>query len=107
VSLDEYLGYDEKPSQEELDAAAKLHIELDKMIGLIKTTFESPSGRDVLDFLAAYCRQVSPSYVQGDPMQTAYNEGRRSVILKLMNYLHMDDRTMIEESRRLAQRRTQ
>jgi hypothetical protein len=50
-------------------------------------TFESPSGRDVLaDLTRSYADRQS--YVQGDPGETAFNEGQRSVVRRIKSMLH-------------------
>lgn len=51
--------------------------------------FGTPSGKYVLSDLAAFCGAMNPTYVRGDPHQTAHNEGARSVILRIYSFLRM------------------
>lgn len=52
-----------------------------------KSTFDNPLGEIVLDDLSTDCFINEVTLVQGDPYQTAFREGRRSVVLKIMDAL--------------------
>lgn len=58
---------------------------------LYKTLFGSDGGMEVLHDLAKVCNAYTPSHVQGDPIQTALNEGKRSVYLYVMKVLAADN----------------
>ena len=48
--------------------------------------FNSTLGKDVLADLKKFCHHESPTYVVGDPMHTAYNEGMRRVLLRILSF---------------------
>lgn len=52
-----------------------------------KTVFNTEAGSDVLHDLAKVCNAYTTSHVQGDPAQTALNEGKRAVYLYIMKVL--------------------
>jgi len=62
-----------------------------------QNTFESPSGIETLKALSKKCRENAPTYVDGNPYASAYNEGMRSVILyiraKLEQCINIDKQT--------------
>jgi hypothetical protein len=69
-------------------------------------TFDNPNGELTLIWLHDFCRQLRPTYgLGGSRDDMLYLEGRRSVILKILEHLQMDDVEIIERSRRLAQAR--
>lgn len=51
------------------------------------TTFNTDQGKEVLKDLAKVCNAYGASYVTGDPMETARNEGRREVYNYIMKIL--------------------
>jgi len=66
-------------------------------------TFDTPAGRRVLLYLYTWCRQNKSTYSQGqDVTHTAFLEGRRSVVLKIMEMMNLDDMTIIERARNAA-----
>lgn len=98
--MSESLGYEyTEPTQEELDAAQAAHAALEDIRGDFLTTFGTPQGERVLTFLGDYCHQVRPTYTPGDANHTTFLEGRRSVLLLILEYMHLDDRAMIEKAR--------
>jgi hypothetical protein len=44
----------------------------------------SPQARLVLDDLARLCFAATTTFVPGDPVMTAFNEGKRSVFLHIL-----------------------
>jgi len=51
---------------------------------LYRKVFDSPEGAEVLSHLRAICFGDSRTFVPGDPCATAFNEGRRSVLLDVL-----------------------
>lgn len=95
--MSEALGFEEEEAARE---AAGIVSTEDLQADFMATFVSSPSGQRVLIFLANYCHQVRPTYTRGEPEHTAFLEGRRNVLLKIMEYVHMDDAKLIQ----LAQR---
>lgn len=52
---------------------------------------KTATGQRVLRDLANFCHVNRPTHVQGDPVQTAYNEGMRRVFLRIQSLTHMTD----------------
>lgn len=64
---------------------ANSHKEMRKLLVSYLDTFErSAPGALVLEHLKTETLQ-GPSYVRGDPHQTAYNEGRRSMVMDIIH----------------------
>tara|TARA_Y100000361_G_C10906792_1_gene211885 strand:- start:15 stop:221 length:207 start_codon:yes stop_codon:yes gene_type:complete len=61
--------------------------QIDKLKDLYKQTFNTDSGNKVLADLEARCNFRTPSYVAGDANATAYEEGKRAVILHVYNMM--------------------
>jgi hypothetical protein len=61
--------------------------EIDKLRAMYKETFDSTNGQKVLYDLEARCNWRSLSYVAGDAKATAFEEGKRAVILHIHNML--------------------
>lgn len=59
-----------------------------------KGTFSTPEGEAVLKDLLKFCMYDSPTYVIGDPHQSAYNEGMRRVALRILSIMDMDKETV-------------
>lgn len=53
-------------------------------------TFTSESGRRVLGSLSKLCRENNPCFVDHNTHYTAYNEGKRCVILHIRSQLNKD-----------------
>ena len=71
-----------------------------------QSTFSTPAGERTLLSLYDFCKQMRTTFrvSAADPMgrESAYLEGRRSVILKILEHLHMDDVEIINRARNLA-----
>lgn len=65
---------------------ASRNSELIKARQLFDHVFNSPEGREVLKDLQAKFHEIT-SFAPGDPHRTAFNEGRRSVVLYIMQRL--------------------
>ncbi len=96
-------GYD-FPGEDAAASAARFR-DLEETRASFQRTFESADGKRVLAFLRDFCKQHRASYVPGDVNETIYNEGRRSVLLLCMKYLHLDDEELLRLSMNQAQRR--
>ena len=70
--------------------------------GAFMTCFATPQGEDVLNYLYDFCRAGLPTYVPGDTPQSAFNEGKRRVLLQIMGFIHMDDEELFQRARNAA-----
>tara|TARA_R100001460_G_scaffold17294_2_gene37346 strand:+ start:613 stop:819 length:207 start_codon:yes stop_codon:yes gene_type:complete len=61
--------------------------EIEKTKDLYKQTFNTDSGAKVLTDLEARCNFKTLSYVAGDANATAFEEGKRAVILHIYNMI--------------------
>ena len=61
-----------------------------KRLADYRTIFEGPQGQRVLADLCHRHGIFGPCHVPGDPYSTAYNYGRRSVVVDLLRYLGTD-----------------
>lgn len=61
-----------------------------------KDTFNSEQGKKVLYDLMKVCHLLQPSYVGGTPEETAFREGERSVVLRILTQLETDAEKLIE-----------
>ena len=61
--------------------------QIDKLKDLYKQTFNTDSGSKVLADLEARCNFNTLSYVAGDANATAFEEGKRAVILHIYNMM--------------------
>ncbi len=61
--------------------------ELEQLRDMYKQTFDSEAGQKVLRDLEARCNWRALSYVAGDANATAFEEGKRGVILHIHNML--------------------
>jgi hypothetical protein len=61
--------------------------EIAKLKDMYKQTFTSEKGEKVLVDLEARCNYRATSYVAGDANATAFEEGKRAVILHIHNML--------------------
>ncbi len=101
--MSEALGF----SQEETDAATAAADgaidDLDRLRDDFIATFSTPQGERVFEYLYGFCRQNKSTYSQGqDVTHTAFLEGRRAVVLKIMEMLNLDDMTIIQRARNRA-----
>lgn len=60
-----------------------------------KQVFRSPSGAFVFNDLAQFCRAYQPTFDK-DPRLSAVLEGRREVILRIMQYMELSDQELID-----------
>ena len=69
-----------------------------KLIGIYKAVFSGPNGRLVLHDLMVSTGYFRSGYVQGDSHGTSYNEGRRSVILDIIQKLNIQDDSFLDKA---------
>lgn len=61
--------------------------EIEKLKSMYNETFGSPSGQKVLADLEARSNWRTLSYVAGDANATAFEEGKRAVLLHIHNMM--------------------
>mgnify|MGYP003110489223 CR=1 FL=1 len=61
--------------------------EIQKMRAMYKGVFDTDNGQKVLKDLEARCNWRATSYVAGDPNATAFEEGKRAVLLHIHNMM--------------------
>ena len=61
--------------------------EIEKLRHMYKETYGTENGAKVLEDLEKRCNMRSSSYVAGDANATAFEEGKRAVILHIHNML--------------------
>lgn len=61
--------------------------EIDQLKDMYRQTFDADGGKKVLEDLEKRCNMRVSSYVAGDANATAFEEGKRAVILHIHNML--------------------
>jgi len=61
--------------------------DIKKLKVMYADTFGDHAGKQVLNDLEARCNWRASSYVAGDPNATAFEEGKRAVILHIYNMM--------------------
>ena len=61
-----------------------------------KNTFNSQQGRRVLADMLAENKCLSTSFVKEDPYLTAFNEGQRNVVLRILTILQVDTTQLLK-----------
>lgn len=59
-----------------------------------KRAFSSEQGKRVLYDLIASHHLMRPTYVRGDAIEMAYNEGQRNVVLRILSILETTEEAM-------------
>lgn len=102
-------GSEYELDEEEQRAAAQRMAALEEIRSDYQATFSTPAGEKTLVSLYDFCRQMRSTFVtpEADPngRYMTYLEGRRSVVLMILEHLQMDDVQIIEAARKLAQNR--
>ena len=62
-------------------------------------TFSPESGQRVLEYLSKVLYEKIPTYVDNNPMGTAFNEGKRFAILEIRHWLDMDISKLFKEQK--------
>ena len=101
----ESLGYGDT-SEDEQDDAQQIAQNLEQVRSDFQTVFGTPVGKDVFRYLYHFCGQIRSSYTRpSDPVNMAFKEGKRNVILEIMRHLHTDDLAILEEARERSKRK--
>lgn len=74
------------------------------MAALYQGVFKTLDGRLMLVDLLSSCGVLTGSHVPGDPYETAWHEGRRSVGLELMERLRIGPEGLLELSQARVRR---
>ena len=65
-------------------------------------TFESEGGKFTLAWLYDICRMGNSTFVSGYPDQSAFNEGKRWVLLQIMGQMRIDDEELFRRARNVT-----
>jgi len=65
----------------------------------VLTTFSSPQGEFTLAWLYEITKLGKTTFVAGQADTTAFNEGRRSVILEIQGQMRIDDEELFRRAR--------
>lgn len=84
------------------DPAEAVYIRENLIHENVITCFNTPQGEFVLSWLYDRVRAGKTSFVAGSPDQTAYNEGRRSVLLEIQQQMRLDDEELFQRARRTS-----
>lgn len=77
-----------------LSETMRRRLRLQRRAADYRATFGGGAGRRVLADLARRNNLLATSVVAGDPQLTAFNEGRRAVVLEILRELRWDDRDL-------------
>ena len=58
--------------------------------------FDNPDGRLVLEHLMKVGFVFNPTYVAGDPTETAHREGMRRIVMSILRMVKIDDKKLME-----------
>lgn len=58
---------------------------------LYKRIFTTPDGQELLKLLAEEAGAYRPSFVPGDPYQTAFNEGKRQIYSHITGIINQNE----------------
>jgi len=67
-----------------------------------QTVFSTPQGRRVLSDLVRTANVDRSTYVTGDSHQTAFNEGKRAIVMRILNRLHVSPEEVIRISKEIV-----
>ncbi len=66
-----------------------------------RDVFSGPSGMKVFNDLFNWCGGFASSHVRGDPYETAFCEGMRNVLIRIVNYTNYDVKIGVKDARNL------
>ena len=69
-----------------------------------KETFGTDAGKDVLEDMIRSNYVLKTTMQDIDPLQMAFNEGRRAVVLAIMHHLQIGPIELIEKQREVYER---
>ncbi len=61
-----------------------------------KAFWNTPEGRKVLEDMILHHNVMSSSFVKDDPYETAFKEGERNVILRILSIIKINPKKMIK-----------
>lgn len=76
--------FDADDIKRQQDAEKDARLNDAKLLDYVRWVISEPKGRRFMGYLLDYTGILQPSYTPKDAHQTAYNEGRRDVGLRLM-----------------------
>jgi len=91
--------------EDDLEPRQRSTVPADLIRGDFLSCFGTPAGESVLAYLYDFCRGGMPTFIPGQPDLSAYNEGKRRVLLQIMGYLQMDDEELFRIARSQARAR--
>ncbi len=73
------------------------------IVGAVQRLFnlENPDARYVLAKLIKEANVFTPTFVKGDPYESAFNEGQRRIVCSLFKHLTTDLNQLVESIRAL------
>tara|TARA_Y100000310_G_scaffold170147_1_gene170307 strand:+ start:901 stop:1188 length:288 start_codon:yes stop_codon:yes gene_type:complete len=71
---------------------------------LYKEVFNSEAGKEVLEDILRCNFVLNTTMQDTDPLQIAFNEGRRAVVLAIMNHLQITPVELMEKQREVYDR---
>jgi len=71
---------------------------------LYKEVFNSEAGKEVLEDIIRCNFVLNTTMQDTDPLQIAFNEGRRAVVLAIMNHLQITPVELMEKQREVYDR---
>lgn len=60
-------------------------------------TFHSDRGKKVLWDLMKTCHVLDSTFIQGDSVTTAFREGERNMVLRILTILKQDPKKMLQQ----------
>ena len=72
-----------------------------------RLVFAGPVGAQVRDDLFRLCHAGRPTYVPGDPVATAFNEGKRFMALHIAAILNLADEEIVARAQASSDEETQ
>lgn len=77
-----------------------------EMIQRYKKFFGSPDGEEIIKDLIKSCGILNPIFNK-DPIVMSYNEGRRGMVLDIINLLDFDEKRIYDLTRQVQKERNQ
>jgi hypothetical protein len=69
-----------------------------KLRSAYQTCFSGVAGETVLRDLYKFCNAMQPTHVMGNEYETAFNEGKRRVFLRIFHQMKIhDERKMLKQ----------
>jgi len=94
----EFITYDDDDDEGRSAAYERLELIHENVL----RCFDNPAGEFVLAWLYDEIKMGATSFVRGYPDQTAFNEGKRWVLLRIQQELRMDDNELFRRARKVT-----